>query len=53
MPLLHIAIEQVVPAGVGAASQRTEWISFLKYLKLVRNQQDQPGKLIKLSRKFK
>ena len=33
MPLLHTAIEQVVPAGVGAAPQRTEQTSFLKYLK--------------------
>lgn len=33
MPLLHIAIEQVVPAGVGAAPQRAEQTSFLKYIK--------------------
>jgi len=53
MPLLHIAIAQVVPTGVRAAPQRTEQTSLLKYLKLVRNQHDQPGKLIKVSRKFK
>lgn len=47
MPLLHVSIEQVVPADIGAAPQRTEWASFLKYLKLVRNQHDQPGKLSK------